>query len=122
MNWDVGVNFLNIEVDSTLVIICLTFPGDMAPAFAPLICDCWILVARDWTVALHHTYHEASGVADRLAKRGREQSNQLEIYAQCSSFVSCNCMWNLWKKCTPRESSMIPFVNRHQLHVSNGHT
>ena len=85
MAWDAGINFLYIEVDSTLVIKCLTFPEDVALACAPLICDCWMLLARDWTVRLHHTYHEARGVADRLAKRGREQGNQLEIYAQCSS-------------------------------------
>ena len=83
--WDAGINFLNIEVDSTLVIKYLTFLDHMALAFAYLICDCWILLARDWMVRLHHTYHEARGVTDRLAKRGREQSNQPETYAQCSS-------------------------------------
>lgn len=119
---DAGIIILNIKVDSTFSYKFLTSPGDMALALAPLICDCRILLDRKWMVCLHHTYHEVNRVADRLAKRGREQSSQLKIYSHCPSFVSCSYIWARLQKCTPRECSMVHFVNRHQLQVSNGHT
>ena len=80
------------------------FPEDMALALAPLICDCWILLARDWTIRLHHTYHKARRMADRLAKwEGSKAINWKYMHN-----VHLN---NLVQKCTPRECYMNPFVN-----------
>lgn len=86
MAWDAGIIILNIEVDSTLVINCQTSPGDMAPALAPLICDCRILLDKKWTVCLNHTYCEVNRVADGLCKKGKGAKQPTENLFTLSIF------------------------------------
>ena len=44
---DMGVKFLNVNVDSTFVPTCLTSFGNLAPELFPIISDCGMLLNRE---------------------------------------------------------------------------
>ena len=72
--WNKGVKFLQLELDSKVVLNWLTNKNINYPTnMLPLICDCRNLLDRGWEVHVHHVYHEANGCADALAKRGTHQ-------------------------------------------------
>ena len=71
MAWNMGFKFLQLELDSKVVLTWLTnnnmnYPTNMMP----LICDCRNLLDQEWEVHVQHVYHEANGCADDLAKWG----------------------------------------------------
>ena len=72
---DMGIKFLNVHVDSTFVLTCLTSSRNWAPELFPIIFYCRMLLNRECSmVHLHHIYYEANSVVDGLAKRGRMQA------------------------------------------------
>ena len=88
MAWAMGAKFLQLELDSKVVLTWLTnlsvnYPTNMMP----LICDCRNLLALDWEVHMQYVYREANGCADELAKRGTRQQTLLSMYDHCPSFV-----------------------------------
>ena len=86
--WALGFIFIQLELDSTIVLTRLTEKNATYPAnMRPLICDCRNLMDREWEVQVLHTYHEANAIADALAKRGTYQQHILFIYSSCPNFV-----------------------------------
>ena len=88
MAWQLGFKFIQIELDSKVVLTWLTkttmsYPTDMMS----LICYCRSLMDWDWVVQVQHIYHEANACADALAKRGTHQQELLSVYNGCPSFV-----------------------------------
>ena len=88
MAWNMGFKFLQLELDSKVVLTWLTnnnmnYPTNMMS----LICDCRNLLKQKWEVCMQHVYHEANGCADALAKQGTRQRNLLSVYSDCPSFV-----------------------------------
>ena len=71
MAWNMGYKFLQLELDSKVVLSWLTnynvnYPTNMLP----LICDCRNLLHQEWEAHVQHVYHEANRCVDVLAKRG----------------------------------------------------
>ena len=88
MAWAVGAKFLQLELDSKVILTWLTNPCVNYPTnMMPLICDCRNLLALEWEVHVQHVYHEANGCADELAKWGTRQTNLVFVYDHCPSFV-----------------------------------
>ena len=88
MAWNMGFKFLQLELDSKVVLTWLTnnnmnYPTNMMS----LICDCRNLLKQKWEVCMQHVYREANGCADALAKQGTRQRNLLSVYSDCPSFV-----------------------------------
>ena len=86
--WNIGVKFLQLELDLKVVLIWLinknmNYPTNMLP----LICDCKNLLEQDWEVHMHHMYCEANGCVDALAKRGTCQRNRTTVYNECPTFA-----------------------------------
>ena len=80
----------------------------MAPAMAPLICECRVLLSRVWTVLSRHIFRKSNNIADDLAKRKVMQRSSLVEYAQCPTFVINPYIWDILEKSTPRECSLCP--------------
>ena len=88
MAWAMGAKFLQLELDSKVVLTWLTNPCVNYPTnMMPLICDCRNLLALEWEVHMQHVYREANGCADELAKRGTRQKTLLFVYDHYSSFM-----------------------------------
>ena len=86
--WNTGVKFLQLELDSKVVLNWLTNKNMNYPTnMLPLICDCRNLLDRGWEVHVHHVYREANGYADALAKRGTRQQTWTTVYSDCPTFV-----------------------------------
>ena len=86
--WNKGVKFLQLELDSKVVLHWLTKKNMNYPTnMLPLICDRKNLLDREWEVHVHHVYHEANGYADALAKRGTRQQTRTTVYSDCPTFV-----------------------------------
>ena len=86
--WNKGVKFLQLELDSKVVLHWLTKKNMNYPTnMLPLICDRKNLLDREWEVHVHHVYHEANGCADALAKRGTRQQTRTTVYSDCPTFV-----------------------------------
>ena len=88
MAWNMGFKFLQLELDSKVVLTRLTnnnmnYPTNMMS----LICDCRNLLKQKWEVCMQHVYREANGCADALAKQGTRQRNLLSVYSDCPNFV-----------------------------------
>ena len=88
MAWNMGFKFLQLELDSKVVLTWLTnnnmnYPTNMMS----LICDCRNLLKQKWEVCMQHVYREANGCADALAKQGTRQRNLLSVYSDCPNFV-----------------------------------
>lgn len=72
--WQLGFRFIQLELDSTVVLSWLTDKTSSYPPYVmSLIYDCRSLMEQDWEVQAHHIYHEANGCADALAKLGAHQ-------------------------------------------------
>ena len=78
-----SIKFLNVNVDSTFVLTCLTSFGNLASKLFPTISNCRMLLNREWVVHLHHIYNETNSVADGLVKWGRMQVSFLDIKTSC---------------------------------------
>ena len=88
MAWAMGAKFLQLELDSKVVLTWLTnLYVNYLTNMMPLICDCRNLLALEWEVHVQHVYREANGCADELAKRGTRQKTLLSVYDHCPSFV-----------------------------------
>ena len=86
--WNKGVKFLQLELDSKVVLHWLTNKNINYPTnMLPLICDCRNLLDRGWEVHVHHVYREANGCADALAKRGTHQHTRMAVYSDCPTFA-----------------------------------
>ena len=86
--WNIGVKFLQLELDSKVVLIWLTNKNMNYPTnMLPLICDCRNLLEQDWEVHMHHMYCEANGCVDALAKWGTCQRNRTTVYNECPTFA-----------------------------------
>ena len=86
--WNKGVKFLQLELDSKVVLHWLTNKNINYPTnMLPLICDCRNLLDRGWEVHVHHVYREANGCADALAKRGTRQHTRMTVYSDCPTFA-----------------------------------
>ena len=71
MAWNMGLKFLQLELDSKVVLTWLTNSNmNYPPNMMPLICDCRNLLDQDWEVHVLHVYCEANASADALVKRG----------------------------------------------------
>ena len=85
--WQLGFRFIQLELDSTVVLSWLT---DKTSSYPPdvmsLICDCRSLMEQNWEVQARNIYREANGCADALAKLGAHQQQLLSIYT-CPNFV-----------------------------------
>ena len=86
--WDLGFKFLQIELDSSIVLSWLTnrhalYLLDMMS----LIYDCRSLMELEWDLQAHHIYREANRCVDALAKQGAHQQHLLSDYSTCPSFV-----------------------------------
>ena len=71
MAWELGFRFICLEIDSTLVIHLLTSQSSLTVRVSMVAFYCKNLLGRQWNIKLQHIYHEAYGVADLLAKRGK---------------------------------------------------
>ena len=96
MAWNMGYKFLQLELDSKVVLSLLTnnnvnYPTNMLP----LICDCRNLLAQEWEVHMQQVYHEANGCVDELAKRGTRQQTLVFVYSTCPSFVDVSYVRDL---------------------------
>ena len=88
MAWNLDFNFIQLEHDSKVVLTWLTNDNASYPTnMMPLICDCRLLMDRDWEVQVLHVYRKANDYADVLAKRGAHQQHILSVYSSCPSFV-----------------------------------
>ena len=86
--WNTGVKFLQLELDSKVVLTWLTNKNMNYPTnMLSLICDCKNLLEQEWEVHVHHVYREANGCADTLAKRGTRQRTRTIVYSECPTFV-----------------------------------
>jgi len=74
--WDLGFKFIQLEIDSMIVLVWLTTTtSNFPPDVFPLLCDSRSLMERAWEVQVHHVYHEANECADVLAKRKTTNNN-----------------------------------------------
>ena len=78
--WDLGFEFIHLEIDFMIVLSWLTTNNDISPDSILLIFDCRNLIECDWTVQVCHIFRKANGCADALAKRGHQQQCILEVY------------------------------------------
>ena len=62
--WNLGFKFIQLEIDSMIVLSWLTTDKDISPDVIPLLCDCRNLLEYDWTVQVYHILREANGYAD----------------------------------------------------------
>ena len=86
--WHKGVKFLQLELDSKVVLHWLTNKNMNYPTnMLPLICDCKNLLDQEWEVHVHHVYHEANSCANALAERGTRQQTRTTVYNDCPIFV-----------------------------------
>ena len=91
-----GYKFLQLELDSKVVLFLLTnynvnYPTNMLP----LICDCRNLLHHKWEVHVQHVYREANGCADVLAKRGTHQQPLVCVCSTCPSFANVSYIKDL---------------------------
>ena len=77
------------------VLSWLTTKNDISPDAIPLLCDCRNLEEHGWIVQVRHSFCEANGYADALAKRGNQQQCFLEIYCTCPAFVYVPFVWDM---------------------------
>ena len=88
MAWTMGFKYIQVELNSQVVLTWLTNHNmSYPPNMMPLICDCRILLDRDWEVRVQHIYCEANGCANALAKRGTHQLYLLTVYSTCPNFA-----------------------------------
>ena len=88
MAWNLGFKFIQLEHDSKVVLTWLTNDNASYPTnMMPLICDCRLLMDRDWKVQVLHVYRKANDCVDVLAKQGAHQQHILSVYSSCPSFV-----------------------------------
>ena len=88
MAWHMGFKFIQLELDSNVVLTWLTNKNASYPTnMMPLICDCKRLMDQDWVMQVQHIYREANECADALTKRGTHQQNLLTVYSSCPNFV-----------------------------------
>ena len=74
MAWAKGTKYLQLELDSKVVLTWLTNPCvNYLTNILPSICDCRNLLTLKWEVHVQHVYREANGCADAIAKRGTRQ-------------------------------------------------
>lgn len=72
--WDLGFKFIQLELDSIIVISWLTAStNNFLPNVLRLIRDCKSLMVRAWVIQVRHIYCEANECADALAKCGNHQ-------------------------------------------------
>ena len=88
MAWNMGSKYLQLKLDSKVVLTwltntCVNYPTNMTL----LICDCRNLLAREWEVHVQHVYCETNGCADELATQGTCQRNLVSVCNHCPSFV-----------------------------------
>ena len=72
---ELGFKFINLDIDRSCyklanVIWCYGTKYDFSN-FIYLLQE--TLLNQEWIVHPHHIFHNANGVADELAKKGREQ-------------------------------------------------
>ena len=91
---DMGIKFLNVNVDSIFVLTCLPSSGNLTPEMFPIISLCRMLLSSELVVHLHHIYCEANSIADGLTKQGRTQASFLETFTDCPSLVFCKYAWD----------------------------
>ena len=53
------------------------------------------LMERDWTIHMYHRFHNASGSANAVAKRGNQAQDLLKIYDACPAFVYVPFVWDI---------------------------
>ena len=96
MAWNMGLKFLQLELDSKVVLTWLTNNNmNYPPNMMPLVCDCRNLLDRDWEVHVLHVYCEANASADALVKRGTRQQNLMDVYSECPNFVDVSYVRDL---------------------------
>ena len=67
--WDLGFKFIQLEMDSMIVLSQLTITTDnFLPDVFPLICDCRSLMEQAWEVQVRYVYHEVNECTDALVK------------------------------------------------------
>lgn len=81
--WELGYKFINLQIDSKIVICWLTSNETMALAIAPIIYDCKALLSRALTILLCHIFYETNSITDSLAKKWVIQRSILVEYAMC---------------------------------------
>ena len=60
MAWNIVVKFLQLELDSKVVLTWLTNNNISYPTnIMSLICDCRNLLDQEWEVHMQHVHHEA---------------------------------------------------------------
>ena len=88
MAWNMGFKFLQLELDSNVVLTWLTNNNMSYPTnMMPLICDCRNLLDHEWEGHVQYVYHEANGCADALAKQGTRQRDLVSVDSECPSVV-----------------------------------
>ena len=86
--WDLGFKFIQLEIDSMIVLSQLTKENsNFPPDVFPLLCYCRSLMVQAWKVQVHYIYREANACVDALVRRGNHQYQVLTIYDTCPSFV-----------------------------------
>ena len=71
MAWNIGVKFLQLELDSKVVLTWLTNNNMSYPTnIMPLICNCRNLLDQEWKVHMQHVHHEAMVVLMLWQSRG----------------------------------------------------
>lgn len=87
MAWDLGYNYINLEIDSQILLSWLTTYGVLAPEHSAFILDCIMLLDQEWTVLPRHVFREANGMANELAKRRWKHQCNVREYNECSNSV-----------------------------------
>ena len=86
--WNKEVKFLQLELDSKVVLHWLTNKNINYPTnMLPLICDCRNLLDWGWEVHVQHVCREANGCADALAKRRTHQHTRMAVYSDYPTFA-----------------------------------
>ena len=67
MAWNMGFEFIQLELDSKVVLTWLTnHNASYLTNMMPLICDCRSLMDQDWEARVQHIYREANECADAI--------------------------------------------------------
>lgn len=83
----------------------------MVAEFSVLSLDCMMLFGQEWIVLLCHVFHEANGVTDELAKRGRKHQCSVREYNKYPNFVYIKYVRDILQLGAPCECPMDSACN-----------
>ncbi|KAL4291469.1 hypothetical protein GQ457_14G003410 [Hibiscus cannabinus] len=85
--WDLGFRFVELESDCLEAVRVICSRSDVLSTSA-LVGAIVRLIGREWTVEVRHITRDSNGVADKLAKRGRELGMDSTIFVAAPAVVA----------------------------------